>query len=70
MVEVASNYMFPKEKGPPPFENRPTKKTGSHLIRSIIRHFSLPRTTGFQELGTLCRPSDSYSSLDKYNLIV
>ena len=32
-------------------------RTGSHLSRSIIqRHSSLPRTTGFQEFGTPCRP--------------
>ena len=42
------------------------QETGSHLLRSIIqRHSSLPRNTGFQELGIPCRPSDSYSSLDR-----
>ena len=50
---------------------RRTWKAGSHLLRSIIqRHSSPPRTTGFEELGTPCRPSDSYSSLDRYYLII
>ena len=27
-------------------------------------------TNGFQEIGTPCRPSDSYSLLDRYYLII
>ena len=72
-ASITAHYIYAPHVyriGPFSFGKQTHHETGSHLLGSIIqRHSSLPRTTGFQELGTPCHPSDSYSSLDRYYLI-